>query len=49
MIHKVIQEGHPIALKEAQANIGWLETLSRGVSGEGMRGKSIRPIYTYVL
>lgn len=40
-IHKVLQEGHPVALKEAQANIGWLESLSRGMSGTdgmGMRG-----------
>lgn len=39
-IHKVLQEGHPIALKEAQANVGWIESLSRGVSsvGEGLRG-----------
>lgn len=25
-------------MKEAQANTGWLETLKRGTSGEGMRG-----------
>ncbi|KAI9655821.1 MAG: sla2 Src-like adaptor 2 [Bathelium mastoideum] len=38
-IHKVLQEGHPIALKEAQANVNWLESLTRGVSGgEGLRG-----------
>ncbi|GAB7353610.1 hypothetical protein MBLNU459_g4027t1 [Dothideomycetes sp. NU459] len=38
-IHKVLQEGHPIALKEAQANVNWLESLSRGASdGQGMRG-----------
>lgn len=35
-IHKVLQEGHPIALKEAMANRGWIELLGRG--SEGMRG-----------
>ncbi|KAF2397495.1 ANTH domain protein [Trichodelitschia bisporula] len=39
-IHKVLQEGHPIVLKEAQSNVGWLESLRRGVAGagEGVRG-----------
>lgn len=38
-VHKVLQEGHPIVLKEAQSHTGWLESLSRGVTtGEGMRG-----------
>lgn len=38
-IHKVLQEGHPIVLKEAQSNVNWIESLSRGVSaGEGLRG-----------
>ena len=37
-IHKVLQEGHPIAVKEAQQNVNWVESLTRGVSGEGMRG-----------
>jgi hypothetical protein len=38
-IHKVLQEGHPIVLKEAQSNTGWIESLSRGSTmGEGMRG-----------
>ena len=27
-----------MAVKEAQANINWLESLTRGVSGEGLRG-----------
>ena len=40
-IHKVLQEGHPVALKEAQANINWLESLTRGVGGgEGLRGRT---------
>lgn len=38
-VHKVLQEGHPSVLKEAQAHINWLESLSRGVAGgEGLRG-----------
>lgn len=37
-IHKVLQEGHPNTLREAMANRGWLETLNRGMTGEGMRG-----------
>jgi hypothetical protein len=39
-VHKVLQEGHPIALKEAQSNTSWLESLSRGAGGggDGMRG-----------
>jgi hypothetical protein len=38
-VHKVLQEGHPIVLKEAQSNTSWLESLSRGsTGGEGMRG-----------
>ena len=37
-VHKVLQEGHPIAVREAQANTNWLDSLTRGVSGEGLRG-----------
>ncbi|KAF2834257.1 ANTH domain-containing protein [Patellaria atrata CBS 101060] len=38
-VHKVLQEGHPIALREAQANTSWLESLTRGVAGgDGLRG-----------
>ena len=41
-IHKVLQEGHPVALKEAQAHTSWLESLTRGVGGvvggDSMRG-----------
>ncbi|KAI8937860.1 hypothetical protein NX059_005549 [Plenodomus lindquistii] len=38
-VHKVLQEGHPIVLKEAQSHTSWLESLSRGsTGGEGMRG-----------
>ncbi|KAF3915719.1 Talin-A [Arthrobotrys entomopaga] len=37
-IHKVLQEGAPITLKEAQQHTQWIESLTRGVSGEGLRG-----------
>jgi ANTH domain len=37
-IHKVLQEGHPITVKEAQQNVNWIESLARGVMGEGLRG-----------
>lgn len=37
--HKVLQEGHPVVLREAQSNTSWIESLSRGaMGGEGMRG-----------
>ncbi|EXJ81897.1 hypothetical protein A1O1_07962 [Capronia coronata CBS 617.96] len=37
-IHKVLQEGHPVTVKEAQQNVNWIESLARGVMGEGLRG-----------
>lgn len=38
-VHKVLQEGHPVVLKEAQANIQWLDSLQRGTGGgEGLKG-----------
>ncbi|KAJ2903365.1 hypothetical protein MKZ38_010030 [Zalerion maritima] len=37
-IHKVLQEGHPITLREAMANRGYVESLNRGMAGEGVRG-----------
>lgn len=37
-IHKVLQEGHPVAVREAQQNVNWVESLARGVTGEGLRG-----------
>ncbi|KAG7008858.1 endocytosis protein end4 [Physcia stellaris] len=30
-VHKVLQEGHPIAVKEAQTNTNWLDSLTRGL------------------
>lgn len=37
-VHKVLQEGHPVTVKEAQQNVNWVETVARGVNGEGLRG-----------
>ena len=37
-VHKVLQEGHQIAVREAQPNTVWLESLTRGISGDGLRG-----------
>ena len=38
-IHKVLQEGHPIVVREAQSHVGWLDSLARGVTGDGIRGR----------
>ncbi|EHK22522.1 uncharacterized protein TRIVIDRAFT_179842 [Trichoderma virens Gv29-8] len=50
-VHKVLQEGHPSALKEAMANRGWIDSLNRGMSGEGVRGYGplIREYVYYLL
>ncbi|KAH6916954.1 cytoskeleton assembly control protein [Coprinopsis sp. MPI-PUGE-AT-0042] len=37
-VHKVLQEGHPVTLKEAQGQTAWLETCSRTVATDGTRG-----------
>ena len=40
-IHKVLQEGHPVVVREAQQNVNWVETLARGAgggAGDGIRG-----------
>lgn len=37
-IHKVLQEGHPITLREAMGNRDWISSLSRGTPGDGLRG-----------
>ncbi|KAF2643345.1 ANTH domain-containing protein [Massarina eburnea CBS 473.64] len=50
-VHKVLQEGHPTVLREAQSNIDWLTSLARANSGgDGLRGyaKLIQE-YTYFL
>ncbi|KAK8024035.1 SLA2 protein [Apiospora rasikravindrae] len=37
-IHRILQEGHPVSLREAMANRGWIDSLNRGMGGEGVRG-----------
>ncbi|KAH8686050.1 ANTH domain-containing protein [Tricladium varicosporioides] len=37
-VHKVLQEGHPSTLREAMSNRNWIDSLNRGMSGEGLRG-----------
>ncbi|KAI0094319.1 cytoskeleton assembly control protein [Irpex rosettiformis] len=37
-VHKVIQEGHPITIKEAHGQTGWLETCARTVVQDSVRG-----------
>lgn len=44
-VHKVLQEGHPVAIREAQDHTNWLESLIRGVSGDGLRGTNYARIF----
>ena len=37
-VHKVLQEGHPSALMDGVSQRTWIDSLNRGMSGEGMRG-----------
>lgn len=37
-VHKVLQEGHPSTLREAMANRGWIDSLNKGLNGDGIRG-----------
>ncbi|KAH8099269.1 cytoskeleton assembly control protein [Cristinia sonorae] len=37
-VHKVLQEGHPVTIKEAHGQTGWLETCARTVGSDGSRG-----------
>ncbi|KAJ2914288.1 hypothetical protein MD484_g6133, partial [Candolleomyces efflorescens] len=37
-VHKVLQEGHPSTLVEAQGHAAWLETLARTIAADGSRG-----------
>ena len=50
-VHKLLQEGHPNSLKEAIANKGWIDSLKRGMTGEGVRGygQLIRDYVNYLL
>ncbi|KIW76927.1 hypothetical protein Z517_09371 [Fonsecaea pedrosoi CBS 271.37] len=50
-IHKVLQEGHPVTIKEAQQHINWIESIARGGTGDGMRAYQplIREYVHYIL
>ena len=51
-IHKVLQEGHPVALAEAQQYQSWLESLTKGLGGIGgnTTGRNYLPlIQEYIL
>ncbi|CAI0642090.1 Endocytosis protein end4 [Colletotrichum fructicola] len=50
-LHKVLQEGHPNTLREAMAQRGWIDSLNRGMGGEGVRGYGplIREYVYYLL
>lgn len=37
-VHKVLQEGHPITIKEAHGQTAWLETCARTLGNDGQRG-----------
>ena len=41
-IHKVLQEGHPVVVREGQQHVNWVDSLMRGVAGEGIRGMRFR-------
>ncbi|VVT51277.1 uncharacterized protein SAPINGB_P003043 [Magnusiomyces paraingens] len=48
-IHKVLQEGHPSVLREAQTNVNWIESLARNLPPGGPRsGGYDRLIEEYV-
>ncbi|KAK9464266.1 ANTH domain-containing protein [Lipomyces arxii] len=37
-VHRVLQEGHPVVLREAQNQTGWIEQCARSTQGEGLKG-----------
>lgn len=47
-LHKVLQEGHQSALKEAIKNMDWIDSLGRSVHGDGFKGYG-RLIKEYVI
>lgn len=51
LVNKVLQEGHPIVLREAQAQMGWFETCARTVGSDSMRGYAplIRAYVSFIL
>ncbi|KAJ6621155.1 ANTH domain-containing protein [Mycena sp. CBHHK59/15] len=50
-VHKVLQEGHPITIKEAHGQTAWLETCARTLGSDGQRGYAplIRTYVQFIL
>lgn len=50
-VHKVLQEGHPSALREGMVNRNWIDSLNRGLNSDGIRGYGplIREYVNYLL
>ncbi|OCF42205.1 cytoskeleton assembly control protein [Kwoniella heveanensis CBS 569] len=49
VVHKLLQEGHPVTLKEAHAQTGWLETCGRTVGDAGKGYGALIKAYTSFL
>lgn len=43
-VHKILQEGHPKTLKEAQNQTGWLETCARTIGVDAGKGAPWSPV-----
>ncbi|CAK5280605.1 unnamed protein product [Mycena citricolor] len=50
-VHKVLQGGHPVTIKEAHGQTAWLETCARTLGSDGSRGYAplIRTYVQYIL
>ncbi|GJJ09734.1 hypothetical protein Clacol_003958 [Clathrus columnatus] len=50
-VHKILQEGHPVTLKEAQGQTGWLEACARTIGNDDARGYGtlIRTYVSFIL
>ncbi|KIM27928.1 hypothetical protein M408DRAFT_329841 [Serendipita vermifera MAFF 305830] len=50
-VHKILQEGHPVTLKEAQQQVGWFDTCARTVGNDGSKGygQLIRSYVAFIL
>lgn len=47
VVHKILQEGHPVVLREAQTQVNWLDTCSR-MAGNGIHRGYSQLIHAYV-
>ncbi|OZJ02100.1 hypothetical protein BZG36_05212 [Bifiguratus adelaidae] len=50
-VHKIIRQGHPVVLKDAQRETSWIETCARSTVGDGMKGygRLIRGYVDFIL